>query len=189
MMHRILVNVVQPGVVGFLISEFGFPIVFPNLPALRFIFPIYPASTSSVDAFHEGAQGRGLLRRPGDEMVVIGEDCPRFQTPPELPCFLKEEPVQKVQPVRRVEVVSLVHRRGGHHEGSGSSQPVRRSMRPWILVHLVSLIWTARDLSPLFRVDFSRPETREDSSPPGKAVLKHRSPEGQSHPLHSPGRI
>src|SRR5947207_2069984 len=96
-MNGVLVNVVQPGEIGFLKSQFGLAKVKPDLAAFLPIQPIQLASGVGVQMLEELAEICRIGKTARDDVVVVGEYSPRFKLPMILAGQLHQLPLKQVK--------------------------------------------------------------------------------------------
>ena len=116
MMARVLMHVVQLGEVAVLKGEVRLPVVLPESgPVGSGVFEVQSLGGEAVELLEDGFQGVGSgLGAVGDDVVVIGEDCPGFQTPGAFGEDIKEELMKPVAPLGSVQEVGLVTSAGGY---------------------------------------------------------------------------
>ncbi len=128
-------DVVQPGEVGCVVGDAGFPIVHPD-PASgasgKLIDRNRRAPVKFPEPFPESPPG--FVRGACQEVIMIGEDHPGFEGPSERRAGLQKAIPHGIQDFRSVEELLTVVGRGGDEIGAGFICPVRGRMRPrrWI---------------------------------------------------------
>ncbi len=131
--HRVLMNIVQPGQIGLLVSKPCFAKVEPHLPSSRSIELVYPLSRLHMEhAKHIGkVRSIGCLRwRMGDEMVMVRENGPSLELPTILTCYCQQAPMQNGQAVCAAEIMGFKICTGGDEVSPPHGQPVCRGVWP-----------------------------------------------------------
>ncbi len=124
MFHRVLMRVVQPGEIGLLIRELGFPEVVPDLSARRLVEPVDPDSGLRVEFAEHSRKARRVRfgpRRLRDEVVVIGEHGPRFEIPIEIARHREQAAMKNGEPFAAAKMMLF--------EISASGDEVGRTLR------------------------------------------------------------
>jgi hypothetical protein len=120
-MARVLMHVVQPGEVAVLKGEVRLPVVLPKSgPVGSGVFEIQSLGGEAVELLEDGFQGVGSrLGAVGDDVVVIGEDCPGFELPGAFGEDVEEELLEPIASFRGMKEVGLMTGAGGDEIDSG----------------------------------------------------------------------
>lgn len=71
-----------------------------------------------------------MRRRMGDEMVMVGKDCPGFKLPTEIGCEFEEAALEDIEAAVSVKKVALSIGAGGDKIGAAYAESVNRCVGP-----------------------------------------------------------
>jgi hypothetical protein len=105
--HRVLMNVIQPRQIRALMREPGFPKIIPNPASGCLIQIVKPFSGFHMQHTQHIAQVGGIILGcwgMGDEVIMIGENRPRFQSPAKIPRHRQQTTMQNFQTLPATEM-------------------------------------------------------------------------------------
>lgn len=103
------------------VSDFAFRCVVLAVDPLRGLF---------VQMTEHHGEVFGVAGRFGDEVIVIGEHRPGFESPAEVGADFEQPALQNIQPFSRAKMMLFPPSRCRDEVGPAFRQPVRRRMRP-----------------------------------------------------------
>jgi len=133
MLHRVLMDIVQPRQIRTLVHQPRFPKIEPYLPSRRGVQPVHPAGGFDVQHSEHRAQARrvgGVRWGMGDEVIMVGKHRPRLDPPTVFFRHRQQAALQHAQTVCAPEVVELLIRRAGDEKRAARCKLMRRRVRP-----------------------------------------------------------
>ena len=120
-MHRILVNIVQPGEIAPMMGQSGFEEIVPDFALRAFVNLIEPGSASGMKMAEKPGEGAGvfaLFGRMPDKVIVVGKNRPGFETPRVFRGISQEPVMESFEFFRGGEEVFFLIRARRDHESA-----------------------------------------------------------------------
>ena len=96
----IVVNIIETGIIAFVIRQAGITILKPYFPSLQSICFIRESGSFRVNCSQHGNEGIRIFWSQSDKMIVIRKNSPRLKRPIELRRLFKEGGHQECSPLR-----------------------------------------------------------------------------------------